>query len=209
MPANRALALETYRRSAATYDRHLAARYADKRRRAVQLLRLRPADVILDAGCGTGLSFPLVEEAVGAQGRIIGIDQSAEMLAEAQKKIDVHGWQNITLVQSPLEDARIPSQADAVLFFLVHDILRAPRAMENLFHHVKPGGRAVAAGWKWAPWWALPANLRVWRIIRHSQTTLKGLGRPWSLLEPFLADPQVEEASFGAFYFARGRLGDR
>lgn len=48
------------------------------------LIRLQPATaVVLDAGCGTGLCGPLVRD--WAQ-RLVGIDLSSDMLAEAQRR---------------------------------------------------------------------------------------------------------------------------
>jgi ubiquinone/menaquinone biosynthesis C-methylase UbiE len=44
---------------------------------------LAPASgsVVLDMGCGTGLNFVGLEEAIGPRGRLIGIDLSSDMLA--------------------------------------------------------------------------------------------------------------------------------
>jgi len=75
MPPNRDLALDLYRKMAPRYDRGGAKwPFAGLRRRAVSHLGLKPGDSVLDAGCGTGLAFPLLEEAIGPEGRIIGID---------------------------------------------------------------------------------------------------------------------------------------
>ena len=39
---------------------------------------MRPGDRVLDVASGTGLSFPLLREAVGAQGQVVGIDGHAD-----------------------------------------------------------------------------------------------------------------------------------
>ncbi len=60
---DRSSALEKYRRHAADSDREsaLAERlrlWPRTRRRAIARLGLEPGDIVLDMGCGTGLSLP-------------------------------------------------------------------------------------------------------------------------------------------------------
>ena len=44
----------------------------------------QPGEVILDVGCGTGRNFERIRERIGPAGRLIGIEQSPEMLARAR-----------------------------------------------------------------------------------------------------------------------------
>jgi len=208
MPPNRELAIELYRKMAPKYDRGGAKWPFDGlRRRALALLKLNPGDSVLDVGCGTGLAFPLLEDAVGSQGRIIGIDQSPDMLTGARERIDANGWPNIELIESSIEEAAIPVQADAALFALSHDIMRSPRAVKNVVEHVKPGGRIAVAGMTWNPWWALPFNLIHAYRLRRGATTYEGLGKPWTHLQeliPLLQVRRVFGAHHGGYYLAWG-----
>ena len=45
----------------------------------------QPGDAVLDVACGTGLSFPLLEEAIGPAGRLVGVELSPEMAAIARR----------------------------------------------------------------------------------------------------------------------------
>ncbi len=208
MPPNRELALELYRQMAPRYDRGGAKWPFDGlRRRAVDNLALEQGDVVIDAGCGTGLSFELLEGGIGPEGRIIAIDQSPEMLALARKRADASGWRNVTIIDAPVEEAVIEGMADAALFALSHDIMRSPRAIENVVTHVKPGGRVSVVGMTWNPWWALPFNIiHAWKL-RRGATTYEGLGKPWTHLQKII--PQLEvrrvfRAHQGGYYFAWG-----
>ena len=192
---------------APVYDRG-GTRFDPLRRRAIDLLRLRVGETVIDAGCGTGLSLRLLLEAVGSEGRVTGIDQSPEMLARAREKVQAEGWQNVTLIQAPVEDAEIPAEADAALFALSHDIMRTPAALQNVVQYVKGGGRVAVVGTKWAPWWALPVNLRLWYTCRRGMTTYESLGRPWSHLQRLVPSLRVVDRVFlgwpGEYYLAWG-----
>jgi len=206
MPPDRRLAVEQYRAYAKDYDRAQTSNPEVERQRArvIELLRLQRGDCVLDVGCGTGLNFSLLEDAVGAEGRIIGIDLSPEMLALARERVAARGWQNVTLIESAIEDAPLASQFDAVLFCLTHDVLQSPEALANVFRHAKPGARVASLGFKSLPWWALPWSFVVRRYTRNSMTTRENFDRPWRNLERYLPGLQVETAFMGALYIAWG-----
>jgi SAM-dependent methyltransferase len=70
---------------AATWEKRFpddGPRYAQ----AVAELGLANAATVLDAGCGTGRALPALRAAVGPSGRVIGIDLTVEMVAEATRR---------------------------------------------------------------------------------------------------------------------------
>ncbi len=196
-----------YRHRARTYDANVK-RAERSRIWAVEQLDLKLGDLVLDVGCGTGLSCPLIEERIGPSGKIFGIDASPDMLALARERVQEGGWRNVTFVEAATEEAVIDATADAALFHFTHDIMRSRAALENVIRHLKPGARVAAAGAKWSSWWALPVNAYVWHISRKYVTTLEGFRRPWSLLKEFVPDLRVEPMMFGAVYIAWGRVAD-
>jgi SAM-dependent methyltransferase len=196
-------ALAQYRRRASVYDAELAL-FEPVRRQAIAQLALQAGDTVIDAGCGTGLSLRALRTAVGASGRVIGIEQCPEMLAQARDCVARQGWRNVTLIEASVEDALITSGADAALFHFTHDILRAPAAVSNVMQALRPGARVVACGLKWAAPWAWPVNLFVFGAALHSVTSLDGLAEPWSLLRAPVAGLVVESAMAGAVFIARG-----
>ena len=208
MPPNPDVSLKRYRNYAKTYDREQTRNSGAEanRRRVIDLLQLRPGDVVLDAGCGTGLNFPALEEAIGPSGRIIGIDLSPDMLAKAQDRVAGHGWQNVTLIESAVDTAQLPADVDALLFCMTHDILQTPAALENAFRHAKPGARVASLGYKWAPWWTGPYNYFIWNFTRYAITTREGFGKPWRYLPAFVPDLRVETMSLGSMYLAWGTV---
>src|ERR1039457_1601117 len=135
---DRTAALAQYRRRAGFYDLELAL-FEPIRHKAISRLALKRGDVVLDVGCGTGLSLELVRQGIGIKGKIIGIEQSPEMIEKARERVAQDHWNNVTLLCSPVETADIPGLADAALFHFTHDILRRPEAVANVIRHLKPG----------------------------------------------------------------------
>ena len=205
MPDNATLSAPAlYRRIAGSFD--LSTAWLEPyRRRAVSQLRLQPGDVVLDVGCGTGMSFEAIQAAIGPTGRLVGIEPSAEMLGNAQARVEDAGWENVTLLEASAEEAAVPWAADAVLFAFTHDVVRSPKALANLLGQVRPGGRLAAAGPKWTAI-APQLNPIVWQVARQYVTTFEGFRRPWAELERAVPGLSVEEACFGCVYLAWGDL---
>src|SRR5208282_6948124 len=200
---NRSTAIRQYRSRARIYDLELAL-FEPVRQRAIGRLRLKNGDRVLDVGCGTGLSFSALEGLVGPEGSIVGIEQSPEMIERARARAADNGWQNVALIAASVEEAAIPLAADAALFHFTHDIMRTRNALANVCRHLKLGGRIVAAGLKWAPMRTMPLNILVWNAAMRSTSTLEGLARPWSHLEPLVSELVLEQMLGGTVYIASG-----
>jgi len=206
-PPDRARALESYRRLAPGYD-EATRLIARKRRRAIELLRLAPGDTVLDAACGTGAVLEALSRAVGPAGRVIGVELSPQMIAQARGRVERLGLRNVGLIEAPMEEAAIPGPVDAVLFSYAHDVLRSRAALRNIFAVVRPGAGIAAAGAKLYPPALSFLNPWVrWRL-RGYVSTQDGLARPWSLLMEYVPDFTIAEVTlFGSGYVGSGTYG--
>jgi ubiquinone/menaquinone biosynthesis C-methylase UbiE len=202
---DRAAALAQYRRRAWVYDLELAL-IEPVRRRAVAWLAPQPGDTVLDVGCGTGLSFGLLQDSVGRSGRIVGIEQSPQMLERARQRVQRHGWGNVTLLCAPAEEARLDGRADAALLHFTHDVMQNGAALDHVLRHLKPGATVVASGLKWAPTWALPVNLLVLPAALRSVSSLAGLHRPWQELARRVGEPERQTLLAGGVYLIKARV---
>ena len=179
------------------------------RRELVAKLAPRPGEVILDVGCGTGRNFEQIQQWIGPSGRLIGIEQSPEMLAQAHALVERHGWTNVELVCASAEEVAIPATADAAMLCAVHDVMRSTAGLVNVLLHVREGGRIVAGGAKWAPWRrsrGVSLNLSTWRLNRDCVSTFEGFRRPWSRLEELVPDLDVDEIYCGGGYIASAAI---
>lgn len=203
-PPDVALARLRYRAHAAGYDAS-ARRSQGWRLAAIDALELQPGETAVDVGCGTGLSLPALSRAVGAGGRVVGIEASPDMADHAQRRIDRDGLTNATLI---VDSARTvdPPPWDGLLLHYVHDVLRDPDALASLMARARPGARVAAVGMRLPPAWALP--LWPWVLVRARpyMTTFEGLRQPWSHLTNYLDGWSWRPIKFGTSFFGAGRV---
>lgn len=198
---------DRYRRHAAHYD-ETAQRTMALRRRAIGRLQLRPGDVVLDAGAGTGLSYALLLDAVAPGGRVLAFDRSPQMHALARARAQAAGWSALWHTCDAAEAVRLPERADAVLFNYVHDIVRSPAAVAHILRQARPGARVVMAGMKFFPWWTGPLNLLPWLKNRPYSAGASDLWRPWARVQALCDGFEIESTQYGMGYIATGRLRD-
>jgi demethylmenaquinone methyltransferase/2-methoxy-6-polyprenyl-1,4-benzoquinol methylase len=102
----------------------------------------RAGDSVVDIACGTGLNFPLIEEVIGPDGRIVGVDLTDAMLAQAQDRIEANGWSNISLVQADAAGFSFPAEVDAILS--TYAMTQVPECAEVIAHGAAPSPEADA-----------------------------------------------------------------
>lgn len=207
-PPASAAALALYRQRAPFYDMELYG-FEPLRQACIAQLQLQAGQHVLDLGCGTGLSLPALVRAVGPRGRVVGIEQSPQMLARARQRVAAAGWRQVRLIESAVAQAPLRGRFDAALFHFTHDILQQREALLHVAAHLRPGARIAAVGLAWAhPWtpWAWPSNCFVMGAALYSVASLQGLGEPWQLLHELLPDMQLRANLPGGFYLAWGRM---
>lgn len=139
------LRLPRYRLGARLYDVLSAERivYRAGREAAIDLLELEPGDRVLIVGCGTGLDVPLVLDAIGPSGEVVGVDRSTAMLRQARRKARRADWSNVTLLAADAAElSGVDGEFDAVMFTyslsVIDDWTSAWRSGTG---RLKPGGK--------------------------------------------------------------------
>jgi demethylmenaquinone methyltransferase/2-methoxy-6-polyprenyl-1,4-benzoquinol methylase len=219
--ATRAHLIETYRRKAKHYD--ITSRLYPvpgypghaQRLRAIRALGLRPGNLVVDVACGTGLNFPLLEDAIGPGGRIVGVDLTDAMLAHAERRIATNGWRNVSLVLADAAEFDFPTEVDAIVS--TYALTQVPECAEVVAH----GAAALSGGGRWVVldlkvpgnpprWLARVATAGVRPFASIDQWIVR---RPWeairAAMQQELVDPSWTELFFGTAFLAAGSRGPR
>ncbi len=82
------------------YDLPISHMFRKYKEKVFDVSSLKSGDRVLVYCCGTGLDFPEIENKIGEEGHIVGVDFSPEMLEKAKQRIEKHGWNNVDLVDA-------------------------------------------------------------------------------------------------------------
>jgi demethylmenaquinone methyltransferase/2-methoxy-6-polyprenyl-1,4-benzoquinol methylase len=178
------------------------------RKKAVELLELKAGDRAIDAGCGSGGSFPYLVEAVGPTGSVSGIEIDHGTCVNTRRRIARNKWENVELIEAPAQEAKLAGSFDGLLMFAAPDVYASKAALGNIFPHLRPGARVAFFGAKISDrrsGWLLNGLLR--KVFTAASPKSPGLDQtPWRLMEPLLEDIKIKEYFFGWMFLASGRV---
>jgi len=179
---------------------------------------LQPGQTVLDLGSGAGLDAFIARRIVGADGRVIGVDMTAEMIARARQNAQNSGFDNVEFRLGEIEHLPVLSDSiDAVISNCVLNLVPdKASAFAEIYRVLKPGGhfcisdivssrelpewvKGIAEAYAGCVSGALP-RADYLEIIRESGfdriavATERRIEVPAELLESSLTDQQRDEA---------------
>jgi len=211
MPTHESI-IKAYRKYAKNYDfivnlyRLIGIRIEKYRRLAVDGLELSKGDTVLEFGCGTGLNFSLLEDAIGPTGKIIGVDITDKMLDQARKRIEACGWKNVELVLDDISDYKIPKDVDGII--ALGALTYSPEydaVIKNGYDALKNGKRFVVFDTKKSE-----RTARIFAPILLLFTKPFGVGKdyvkrhPWKSIKKYFEESTYEEGYGGFVYLSVG-----
>lgn len=110
----------------------------------VAALPLKPDDVVVDLGAGTGyFSLPIARRV--SAGRVLAVDLQPEMLAKVEAAARTRGIANVETILARETDPRIPpGSADLVLVVdAYHEFSRPVEVLQGVRAGLRPGGRLI------------------------------------------------------------------
>jgi demethylmenaquinone methyltransferase / 2-methoxy-6-polyprenyl-1,4-benzoquinol methylase len=165
------------------------------RRAMVAQVDARPNDRVLDVATGTGMVAAALVRRYGC--RVVGLDQSAEMLggAEAKLRADPELAARVELVRGQAESLPFAAgEFDHLTFtYLLRYVEDPATTLGELARVVKPGGRVASLEFMRPP---NPAARALWRVYGRLGLPAFGrlLSREWYEVGRFL------EPSISGFY---------
>ncbi len=131
--------------------------YHNARNHAIQQLRLKPGQMVLNIPCGTGQNFEYFQEYLQGTGSIIGIDLSEGMLEKAKDKKAAKEWQNIQIYREDatqvdtnwmINNFPLSTKVDAILCDLgLSGFPQWEMVIDNMLELLKPDGVLVIMDW--------------------------------------------------------------
>jgi ubiquinone/menaquinone biosynthesis C-methylase UbiE len=127
-----------------------AERLAELKRTSIEMMKLQPGSLALDVGCGLGRDAEIMLDAIGAGGRVTGVDLDPKLIAKAIERTQASPLRPSFEVGDILSLRFADNTFDGCRVDRVLQHLPDPsRAMAEMIRVTRPGGRLSILDLDW------------------------------------------------------------
>lgn len=171
--------------------------------RLVELADVEPGHRLLDIATGIGEPSLSAARLVGAEGRVVAVDQSGEMLKIAMQRARELGLANVDFIESDTEKLDLPHYTfNSVLcrwgLMFLPNLVDALGRIQRL---LVPGGKLAGAVWSEAG--RVPSIALAMQVVRESLQAPPppaGTPGPFNLADPEYLEDMLIDAGFVEFH---------
>jgi demethylmenaquinone methyltransferase/2-methoxy-6-polyprenyl-1,4-benzoquinol methylase len=143
--------------------------------KTLQVAEIKPAQTILEVGCGTGFFTLPAAQMIGEQGSLIAMDASSGFLEVVAQKVKKANLNNVRIVQRDALDTGLETESidKALLFGVIpFPLLPLDRLLPEMHRVLKPEGTMAV--------WLFPRLVHSWvprSILRSGLFEYTGKGK--------------------------------
>ena len=108
---------------------------------------VRPGDVVLDVGSGSGTDVLIASRLAGPTGKVYALDMTEAMRGKLRANVERTGATNVEILEANAEEVPLPDASVSVVTSngVLNLVPDKPRAIAEIFRVLRPGGRVQIA----------------------------------------------------------------
>lgn len=176
------------------------------REAALDQLRLKGGDTVLEVGSGTGHNLEGIAKRVGPGGAIFAVDCARPMLARCAERIRKNGWNNVQLIdreygETPVTDGK----ADALLMsYSLSMIPNWEDVIRCAARDLKPGGRISVVDFCLGEGATAIAGFETWMTRNHVHIKRPYVEKLSSVFQPVRCDIRKAFGGLWSYFLFAG-----